>query len=373
MANLRANVSNVEMALFCAAALSGLVAQRHVPATRKALETLEQSLERGASRDERLKILGTVTGSMPALLGPAALETVRGLESFAAARESLEQGLIDDWLTALLEAQMRAVAAVQKDVGMISERAWQDWRTWAMERWPTPSAIDKLSIWNIATRAADQPPGVVLRDDPMAMSVAEWSAALRMPLALQPVQVNEIREWFVPLALAQLGFWAQAEAYPKGSTGSGTSEFAGRIAMGSKKGGYHPPCLILSLESSTVAMRWRPSPQMGCVAAGVADMVDAVRDLTTISVSERLSFKYLLVAVKDVPSGDQVSQGTTSFADLRGKFEECRQMRLVFVGAQPLARGVSLPAYYLESLPTLEDAVQHLDRRPQTAWGSSPA
>lgn len=363
MTNVTANAEPLETAVYCAMVLSWFVPEQRGPTLRRALEVLEQSLQRGTSRDERLRILQIVGESMSKLAPRSPLENVRGF---------LVNAQLANWMDALMPIRANLIASVDKDAYDVSRLAWQDWRSWAVRLWPSPPALTELSIWNMASRAAESLPGAILRDDPTGMPIAEWTAAFRKALHEEAFHLNEIRGWFIPLALAQLGFPEQAATYLARNRPPGPemADFTRRIEGGSKRG---QPCLILSLEPDTVATKWRPSPSIGCLAGDSGDMSEAVRDLIEVSVKERPAFSYLFVGVKGVPTDAQQTQGLVHAMELRQRFPECQTMRLVFVGGQPRARGVTLSAYYLENTPTLEEAVQQLDRLPSTTWRESRA
>jgi len=365
---LRESAEPLENAIYCATVLDTFSQTTRRSLAVDSLPWLGASVSRGRTRHECLRILKIIRDKLVAEFD--------GEKELQARRHLLTEGHIEEWLNSLTRIQdalVETVKAREKDKFEAAALAWKTWRQWALHTWPTPPKVSELDVWNLATRVADWPPGSILWDDPMTMTISAWTVALRS--ALRSGQYAEqAREWFIALILVQLGFsaqgqrtlmeqWAQQKSADLSDSKLLPEELHGffnRIPQVPSRGS----ALVILTEPNTVVETWLPWIEMGCLAYRLSEATDVLEDATAMFLPP---FRYIFFASREIPREFLLEEANRLLSTLRSRTELFKSASLILVGERPLARETPLPVYYLEAPNTFEEAVRHLETVPEDA------
>jgi hypothetical protein len=172
----------------------------------------------------------------------------------------------------------------------------------------------------------------------------------------------------------QLGFAEQAQLAlekhwrPSASGPLGpqeTPEFLRRFVNQIPQSGARRFSLVIIDDYGTRADAWLPWNEMPCLAYRLTSLSDLNEDLRRLG--PWLPAAFVFFAFPGVPNAHQSGQALDVFRRLQMRGDYFTEANAILMGEYPIARETPLPLYYLETPPSLEEAVRHLDSLPAEA------
>ena len=350
--NLRSSQQGIEMALGCACVM-GMVVKESPNARRRALEVLGQSLVRGRSREEKVVLLLAIWEQLR--------KQFQIGEPFAEAGNQLQDGRVENWLSALQTAESvleEQLKSKRSDLERYPESAWDYWLQWFEKDLKGESIVAQPNLWNLLSRAADETPGNLFRDDPREMTITNWTNVLRAPAP------NAHASWLRILALVKLGFYEAARREREGdlliSTSRNLSELLARLVQSQEN---ERKKISIVVEAGGPSETWRPWPGVACVRVPKHDLF--LNGQLTLLLGTSV-FDYALIET----SNDLEELKEEVIESAPDELRNFPARRICYMGKQTLPREIIANPYYLENPKSLEEAVRKLESLPETIWSA---